>query len=99
MLLEGQVALITGAGRGIGRAISLAFAQEGARIAVTGRTQEPCERVVAEIVTKGGEAQPVSLDVTRDEVVMAAVKQVLAAWGQIDILVNNAGVISYNSPI
>ena len=93
MLLDGQVALITGAGRGLGRAMALAFAQEEARIAVTGRTREPRERVAGEIIAEDGEARPVALDVTRDDEVFRAVDEVLATWGQIDVLVNNAGVI------
>ena len=99
MLLEGKVALITGAGRGIGRAIALTFAREGARVAVTGRTKERCDGVVAEILASGGKAQSFSLDVTKDDEVTVAVEQVLAAWKQIDILVNNAGVVLYNSPV
>jgi 3-oxoacyl-[acyl-carrier protein] reductase len=99
MTLDGQVALITGAGRGIGRAIALTFAQHGARIAVTGRTQESRERVAAEIVASGGEARPFKLDVTQDNGVVEAVAEVLSAWGRIDILVNNAGIIQYDTPV
>ena len=99
MLLQGQVALITGAGRGLGRSIALAFAREGARIAVTGRTKEGRDRVTSEIIAGGGEARPFALDVTRDDEVFRAVDEVLATWGQIDILVNNAGVILYNTPV
>ena len=67
MLLEGQVVLVTGAGRGIGRAVALAFSREGARVAVTGRTEERRDRVAQEIVAAGGEALPFALDVTRDD--------------------------------
>ena len=98
-MLTGQVALITGAGRGIGRAIALTFARNGARIAVTGRTRELRERVAAEIVASGGEALPFELDVTQDSEVVQAVAEVLSAWGRIDILVNNAGIIQYDSPV
>ena len=99
MLLEGEVAFITGAGRGIGRAIAHAFAEEGARIAVTGRTKESRERVAEEIAAAGGEARPFALDVTKDEEVARAVREIMSAWGQIDVLVNNAGVIMYNTPV
>ncbi len=99
MLLTGQVTFITGAGRGMGRSIALAFAKEGSRIAVTGRTKERRDQVAAEIVAEGGEARPFALDVTRDDEVFKAVREVLATWGQIDILVNNAGVIMYNTPV
>ena len=99
MLLEGKVALVTGAGRGIGRAISLRFAREGAKVAVTGRTRERRDRVAAEIVSVGGEAKGFALDVLRDEQVLEAVREVQATWGQIDILVNNAGIIQYNRPV
>ena len=99
MDLSGQVALITGAGRGIGRSIAVEFAREGARIAVTGRTEARRERVAAEIVASGGEARAFALDVARDDQVVDAVGQVLSAWGQIDILVNNAGVFTFNTPV
>lgn len=98
MLLKGRVALITGAGRGIGRGIALTFAREGARIAVTGRTQERRDRVMAEIIAAGGEAESFSLDVTKDDEVVEAVRQVLSSWGQIDILINNAGVSVHGTP-
>ena len=99
MRLENKVALVTGAGRGIGRYISLALAQEGARIAVTGRTKERREQVADEIVSAGGVAGPFALDVTQDWEVLDAVKKVLSKWGQIDILVNSAGIIQYNTPV
>ena len=93
MLLEGQVAIVTGAGRGIGRAVALTFAQEGARVAVTGRTKHRRDQVTAgEIPAQGGEARSVALDVARDDEVREAVKDVLSTWGRIDIVVNNAGV-------
>ena len=99
MLLEDKVALITGAGRGIGRAIALAFAAEGARIAVTGRNVERLASVVDEIRTAGGQAQAYSLDVTREEDAPRVVGQVLDSWGKIDVLVNNSGVIVYDTPV
>ena len=99
MTLDGQVAVITGAGRGIGRAIALTFAQDGARIAVTGRTRESRERVSAEIVAAGGEARPFELDVTQDNEAVQAVADVLSVWGRIDILVNNAGIIHPKTPV
>ena len=55
MLLSGQVAMITGAGRGLGRAISILFAEEGARVAVTGRTKDRRDNVTAEVLAKGGD--------------------------------------------
>lgn len=92
MLLQGRVALITGAGRGIGRSIALAFAREGARVAITGRTRERLDYVAAEITASGGDARPSTMDVNRDADVTAATVSVLSEWGQIDILVNNAGI-------
>jgi NAD(P)-dependent dehydrogenase (short-subunit alcohol dehydrogenase family) len=99
MELAGQVAVITGAGRGIGRSIALEFAREGARVAVTGRTEARRESVAAEIAASGGEARAFALDVARDDQVVDAVGQVLSAWGQIDILVNNAGVHILDTPV
>ena len=99
MLLDDQVALITGAGRGIGRTIALAFAREGATIAVTGRTKKRRDQVAAEIIAQEGRAQPFAMDVTRDHEVSKAVSEVMSAWGKIDILVNSAGVILYDTPV
>ncbi len=99
MLLQHQVVLITGANRGIGRAIAIAFAREGARIAVTGRNLARCEPVAAEITALGGVAQAFTLDVTKDAEVVTAVERVHSAWGQIDVLVNSAGIIQYHTPV
>lgn len=99
MLLGGKVALITGAGRGIGRAIALAFAGEGAHVAVTGRNVRLLDQAVSEIHGGGGSADACALDVTKPEDAEHAVQQVIETWGQIDILVNNAGVITYDTPV
>ena len=99
MLLSGQVVLITGAGRGIGRAIALCFAREGARTVLTGRNMDRLTRVAHEIRTAGGEATPFSLDVARDDDVDRVAEEVIGTWGQIDVLVNNAGVITYDTPV
>lgn len=99
MRLQDQVVLITGANRGIGRAIALAFAHEGARIAVTGRKLERCQLVVAEIASQGGTAQPFVLDVTEDDAVITTVDHIMSTWGRMDILVNSAGIIQYHTPV
>ena len=99
MLLIGQVVLITGAGRGIGRAIALYFAREGARTVLTGRNMDRLTRVAHEMRTAGGEATPFSLDVARDDDVDRVAEEVIGTWGQIDVLVNNAGVITYDTPV
>ncbi len=99
MLLEGDVALITGAGRGIGRAIAMCFAREGARTVLTGRDMERLERVAQEIRAAGGDVATFSLDVTRDDDAARVAEEVVGTWGQIDVLVNNAGVITYDTPV
>ena len=99
VLLNGDVALITGAGRGIGRAIALYFAGEGARTVLTGRDMGRLERVAQEVRSAGGEALVFTLDVTRDDEASRVVEKVIAAWGRIDVLVNNAGVITYDAPV
>ncbi len=88
--LEGRVALVTGASRGIGRAIAEAFGREGARVALFARSKQDLEKVAATI--SGGETLALSGDVTRARDVAGAVERVLTQWGRIDILVNNAGV-------
>ncbi len=99
MKLEGQVVLVTGAGRGIGRSVAKVFAQEGARIAVTGRTPSSIEQVATEIVSAGGDALPFALDVTSEGQVTQAVDQVMNTWGHIDLLVNNAGILGLDTPV
>ena len=93
MLLDGKVALVTGASRGIGRAVALKLASEGAKVAINfaGSTAK-AEEVKAEIEAKGGEAILVQANVADKEAVTAMVDKVVEAFGQIDILVNNAGI-------
>lgn len=93
MLLGGKVALVTGASRGIGRAIALRLAGEGAKVAINyaGNTTK-AEAVKAEIEENGGEAILVQADVADSSAVEAMVAKVTEAFGQIDILVNNAGI-------
>jgi 3-oxoacyl-[acyl-carrier protein] reductase len=90
--LTGQIALVTGAGRGIGRAIALKFAAEGADIACVSRTMENSRRVADEIQALGRKAWPYAVDVADGAAVTHAVETILAASGKVDILVNNAGV-------
>ncbi|MEH6634218.1 MAG: SDR family oxidoreductase [Halioglobus sp.] len=90
MLLKSKVALVTGAGQGVGRGIALALAAEGARVAVTGRTLEKLEATCAVIKERGGEALPVVCDVKSAPSLAQCVAAVLAEFGAINILVNNA---------
>jgi len=92
--LDGQVAIVTGGGSGIGRSTALHLAREGARVIVTGRRQEPLDAVVAEIREAGGQAWARSADLQQREQLQALVKWVEAELGSVDILVNNAGASS-----
>ena len=92
MRLKGKVAAVTGAGSGIGRAIAVALAAEGARVAVTDVDSQSARRVAQEIVASGGDAVALKLDVTRRRDAEAATKRLLERWGRIDIWCNNAGV-------
>ena len=89
--LDGQVAWVTGAGSGIGRAIALAFAEAGGRVALTGRRAEALAETAALIRAQGGEAVEVAADVTEAGAVAEAHRRVVAALGDPGILVNNAG--------
>lgn len=93
MRLEGKVAGITGAGRGIGRAVALAFAREGAKVAVVELDIEEGEEVAREIEAMGREALAIKGDVADRNEVERVVQRILEKWGRIDIWVNNAGVI------
>jgi len=92
MKLANQVAVVTGAGRGIGRAIALKFAAEGADIACVSRTAENAEKVAAEVRAAGRKAWAYGVDVADATAVAAAAEKILADAGKVDILVNNAGV-------
>ena len=91
-VLDGKVALVTGGGRGIGRAIALALAGSGAAVAVAGRDTSKLDAVRTEIAAGGAKALAVGCDVADSRMVAAAFEQVRAALGPIDILVNNAGI-------
>src|SRR5205823_9862201 len=90
--LSNQIAVVTGAGRGIGRAIALKFAAEGADVACVSRTAENSEKVAAEIRALGRKAWAHAVDVADGMAVAASAEKILAECGRVDILVNNAGV-------
>lgn len=90
--LANQIAVVTGAGRGIGRAIALKFAAEGADVVCVSRTAENSEKVAAEVRALGRKAWAYAVDVADVAAVEAAAEKILAECGRVDILVNNAGV-------
>jgi NAD(P)-dependent dehydrogenase (short-subunit alcohol dehydrogenase family) len=95
--LSDKVAIVTGAGQGVGRGVALALAGEGARVAVLGRTESKCVAVADEIRERGGEAISLRCDVENRDDVNASVAATIASWGQLDILVNNAQALVYKS--
>lgn len=90
--LEGSIALVTGANRGIGRAICLELASRGADILVAGRQLDACEEVAEAVRALGRQAASLELDVSNAQSIEVAAKEAFAKWGRVDILVNNAGV-------
>jgi NAD(P)-dependent dehydrogenase (short-subunit alcohol dehydrogenase family) len=92
MRLNNKIAVVTGAGSGIGRATAELFAREGAQVVVDDRYSERAEETVGRIKQAGGEALAVEADVSKREAVEAMIAQALAAYGRVDILVNNAAV-------
>jgi 3-oxoacyl-[acyl-carrier protein] reductase len=90
--LANQVAVVTGAGRGIGRAIALKFAQAGADVVCVSRTAANSEKVAGEVVALGRKAWAVAVDVADAKAVAAAGDKILGDTGRVDILVNNAGI-------
>ena len=95
-LLADKVAVVTGAGRGIGRAVALAYARMGADVACVSRTEENSAKVAAEVEALGRRAWPLAVDVSDTAAVDAAAKGILELAGRVDILVNNAGVTRDN---
>jgi 3-oxoacyl-[acyl-carrier protein] reductase len=93
MRLKNKVAIITGAGQGIGQATALKFAREGARVAVCDINREGVDSTLALVVAEGGEALGYLVDVTDKASIARMVEGVMGAWGRIDTLVNNAGIV------
>ena len=97
--LEGEVALVTGGSRGIGRAIALAFADAGADVAISSRKLEALEEVAEEIKEKGRKSMALACHIAKIEDSKTLVEKVKSEWGRIDILVNNAGTNPYYGPL
>src|SRR5205823_4270084 len=90
--LTGKTGLITGASKGLGKAMALALGAAGAKVALVSRDQAKLDAVAGEIRQAGGEAQVFVADVTREDQVAALEKDVTVAFGRLDILINNAGI-------
>ena len=99
MKLHGKVAIVTGGGRGIGEAIALAFAREGARLAIASRTRAELDQVASKIENLGGQVQVIPTDVSKRDDVARLIEATLTAYGQIDVLVNAAGVYGPIGPM
>lgn len=96
MKLKNQVAIVTGSGRGIGKAIALTYAREGADVVAVARTSSEVENVAQEIRSMGRRALAIPTDISQKKQVQAMVQQTLDEFGTVDILVNNAGVAIHN---
>ena len=99
MKLQDRVAIVTGGGRGIGEAIALTLARQGARVVVASRTQAELDRVVARICEAGGQAEAIPADVGQQSSVFQLVEKTLKTFGQIDILVNAAATYGPIGPM
>src|SRR6266508_5326230 len=99
MQLTGKVALVTGADSGIGKATAMLFAKEGAKVAALDLTDEKLKQSVQEIQRAGGEAIPVTADISRPDQVQRAVQQTVDQWGRLDIVFANAGINGVWAPL
>jgi NAD(P)-dependent dehydrogenase (short-subunit alcohol dehydrogenase family) len=98
-MLEGKVAMITGASQGLGRALALAFAREGARVVINSRSEETIRPVAEEVESLGAEVLALAADVSRSADGERLVSAAAERYGRIDVLVNNAGVLGPRVPI
>ncbi len=99
MSFAGRVALITGAGSGIGEATALAFSRQGARVALLGHTEDELEEVAEKIDDAGGEAMALVADIASEDDMQHAVERIESEWGRLDIVFANAGVNGVWAPI
>jgi 3-oxoacyl-[acyl-carrier protein] reductase len=90
--LSGKIAVVTGAGRGLGKAIAEVLAGRGAHVVITDRVLEPAEQAAASIRAAGGKASPIAFDVAESDEVEEAFGRIRAEFGRVDILINNAGI-------
>jgi len=99
MKLDGKVAVITGAGRGIGKAVALAYAREGAKLAICARTAAEIEKAAQEIRSLGTDCLALPCDVAEEDQVGSFIADVMKNYGRIDVLINNAGVMTRPTPV
>src|SRR5215216_4288507 len=92
-MLEGKVVMITGASQGLGRALALAFAREGARVAINARSEESIGPAAEEVEDTGAEVLALAADVSKAADVETMVNETVERFGRIDVLVNNAGLL------
>ncbi|MCK6077975.1 SDR family oxidoreductase [Paenibacillus silvae] len=98
MKLQDKVAIVTGAGSGMGKAIATLYAREGAKVVVSDINEEAAQTVVQEIRTNGGEASVLLANVAKEEDVQQLIDQTVSKYGTVDILVNNAGIMDGMEP-
>jgi NAD(P)-dependent dehydrogenase (short-subunit alcohol dehydrogenase family) len=99
MQLSGKVAVVTGAGSGIGEASALLFAKEGAKVGLVGRTAEELEKVSDKISSIGSQAVPLPADISQPEEIQAGIRKVIETWGRLDIVFANAGINGVWAPL
>ena len=99
MQLDGKVALITGAGSGIGKATALLFGKEGAKVAVLSRTEREVQQTAEEIRQAGGQAIALKADISQYDQMQAAIQKIVDQWGRLDIVFANAGINGVWAPL
>ncbi|HWP45597.1 MAG TPA: SDR family oxidoreductase [Candidatus Limnocylindrales bacterium] len=99
MRLKDQITLITGGGRGIGKALALAFAREGSHVILVARTESEILATASEVQQQGRKALPLKVDVSREEEVREMMQKSMETFGRIDTLINNAGVLTPRVPL
>ena len=99
MQLQNRVALITGAGSGIGQAAAILLAKEGAKVAALGRTKDKLVHTVETIENQGGEAMPISADISKSEEMQQAIGQIIDRWGRLDTVFAHAGINGVWAPL